>query len=192
VSDGPRGGRERAAQPARSIARVLVAAVAENGVIGRDDGLPWRLRSDLRRFRARTWGKPVVMGRKTFQSVGKPLPGRTNIVVSRDRAFSAPGVVVAPDVRAALQTARGDALRRGADEIAVIGGAEIYAETLPNADRLDITLVKARPEGNVRFPPIDPKAWRETERSEHKGGPEDAADFALITYERAARGLDHA
>jgi dihydrofolate reductase len=181
VSDGPRGGLASSVRP---IALVLVAAVAENGVIGRDNTLPWRLKSDLRRFRARTWGKPIVMGRKTFQSLSKPLPGRTNIVVSRDRNFSAPGVVVAADVRAALETARGDALRRGADAIAVIGGAEIYAETLPIADRLDFTLVKARPEGNVRFPPIDLQTWREIERSEHKAEAGDAADFAFITYER--------
>ena len=191
MSGGPRRGPEQAAPDARPIALVLVAAVAENGVIGRDNALPWRLKSDLRRFRARTWGKPIVMGRKTFQSVGKALPGRTNIVVSRDPDFSAPGVVVAPDVRAALQTARGDALRRGADAIAVIGGAEIYAETLPIADRLDLTLVNARPEGNVRFPPIDPQAWLEIERSEHKAEAGDAADFAFITYERASRELDH-
>jgi dihydrofolate reductase len=187
VSDGPRGGHESAAPPARPIALVLVAAVAENGVIGRDNGLPWRLKSDMRRFRARTWGKPVVMGRKTFQSLARPLPGRTNIVVSRDRGFTAPGVVVAADLRAALEAARGDALRRGADEIVVIGGAEIYAQTLPIADRLDLTLVKARPEGNICFPSIDPQAWREAERSEHKAGPEDAADFAFVSYERIAR-----
>jgi dihydrofolate reductase len=192
VSDGPRRGPEQAAPHARPIALVLVAAVAENGVIGRDNALPWRLKSDLRRFRARTWGKPIVMGRKTFQSVGRPLPGRTNIVVSRDRDFSAPGVVVAPDLRAALETARGDALRRGADAIAVIGGAAIYAETLPIADRLDLTLVKARPEGNVRFPSIDPQAWREIERSEHKAAADDAADFAFVTYQRDARELDDA
>jgi dihydrofolate reductase len=183
VSNGPRGGLARSP---RRIALVLVAAVAENGVIGRDNALPWRLKSDLRRFRARTWGKPIVMGRKTFQSVGKPLPGRTNIVVSRDRGFSAPGVVVAPNLGAALETARGDALRRGADAIAVIGGAEIYAGTLPIADRLDLTLVKACPDGSVRFPPIDSQAWREVERSEHKAETGDAADFAFITYERAA------
>lgn len=190
MSEGPRRGPEQATPHARPIALVIVAAVAENGVIGRDNALPWRLKSDLRRFRARTWGKPIVMGRKTFQSVGKPLPGRTNIVVSRDRDFAAPGLVVAADLRAALETARGDALRRGADAIAVIGGAEIYAEALPIADRLDLTLVKARPQGNVRFPPIDPQAWREIERSEHKAEAGDAADFAFITYERAARELD--
>jgi dihydrofolate reductase len=166
---------------------VLVAAVAENGVIGRDNGMPWRLKSDLRRFRARTLGKPVVMGRKTFASIGKLLPGRTNIVVSRNADFSAPGAVVAPDLRAALEVARGDALRRGVAAIVVIGGAEIYAQTLPIADRLDITLVKALPEGNVRFPTIDPQVWREIERSEQPASPGDSADVAFITYERRAR-----
>jgi dihydrofolate reductase len=190
VSDEARGGAGRSAAKTRLISLVLVAAVAENGVIGRDNTLPWRLRSDLRRFRARTEGKPVVMGRKTFLSVGKPLSGRTNIVISRDRNFSAPGVVVAPELRVALEAARGDALRRGVEEIAVIGGAEIYAQTLPIADRLDITLVNARPEGNVRFPPIDPQVWREVERSEHAAGPEDGADYSFITYERAARKAD--
>jgi dihydrofolate reductase len=183
VSDAPRRGTAPGARP---VAVVLVAAVAENRVIGRDNALPWRLKSDMRRFRERTWGKPVVMGRKTFQSMGTPLPGRTNIVVSRDRGFTAPGVVVAPDLRAALETARGDALRRETDEIVVIGGAEIYAQTLPIADRLDLTLVKGRPEGSICFPLIDTQAWRETERSEHKAGPEDAADFSFVAYERVA------
>jgi dihydrofolate reductase len=182
--------RGRAAAGARPIALVLVAAVAENGVIGRGNTLPWRLKSDLRRFRARTWGKPVVMGRKTFQSLGKPLAGRTNIVVSRDSSFCAPGAVVAPDLEAALETARGDALRRGADAIAVIGGADIYARALPIADRLDITLVKARPDGDARFPAIDPQTWRETDRSEQPAGPDDSASFAFVTYERAGRKAD--
>ena len=190
MSDEQRRGAGRVVQRTRPILLVLVAAMAENGVIGRDNALPWRLRSDLRRFRARTWGKPVVMGRKTFQSLGKPLPGRTNIVVSRDRAFCAAGVVAAPDLHAALEAARGDALRRGTDEMIVIGGAQIYAQTLPIADRLDITQVKARPEGSIRFPPIDPQAWRETERSEHEAGPDDAADFAFITYQRVAPAAD--
>jgi len=181
VSDESRRGTAPGARP---IALVLVAAIAENRVIGRDNALPWRLKSDMRRFRARTWGKPVVMGRKTFQSLAKPLPGRTNIVVSRDHGFTAPGVVVAPDLGAALEIARGDALRRGAAEIVVIGGAEIYAQTLPIADRLDLTLVKARAQGNTCFPSIDPQAWRETERSEHDAGPGDAADFAFVSYER--------
>jgi dihydrofolate reductase len=180
----------RAAAGARPIALVLVAAVAENGVIGRSQTMPWRLRSDLQRFRARTWGKPVVMGRKTFQSLGKPLAGRTNIVISRDRGFSASGAVVAPDFKTALEAARGDALRRGADAIAVIGGADVYAQALPIADRLDITLVEARPDGDARFPAIDPQTWRETDRSEHPAGPDDSASFAFVTYERAVRKAD--
>ncbi|HXW24111.1 MAG TPA: dihydrofolate reductase [Xanthobacteraceae bacterium] len=167
------------------VALVLVAAVAENGVIGRDNAMPWRLKSDLQRFRARTWGKPVVMGRRTFLSLRKPLAGRTNIVVTRDGDFSAAGAVVAPNLGAALEAARGDALRRNAGAIVVIGGADIYAQTLPIADRLEITLVKARPDGNTRFPPIDPQTWRETGRSEHPPGPDDSAGFAYVTYERA-------
>jgi dihydrofolate reductase len=179
-----------AAPGARPIALVLVAAVAENGVIGRAGTMPWRLRSDLRRFRARTWGKPVVMGRKTFQSLGKPLAGRTTIVMSRDRSFCAPGAVVAPDLKAALDAARGDALRRGADAIAVIGGADIYAQALPIADRLDITLVKARLDGDARFPAIDPRTWCETERSDQPAGSDDSVAFAFVTYERAGHKAD--
>src|SRR5262249_18410757 len=103
-----------------------------------------------------------------------------------DRDFSSPGVVVAPELHSALESARGDALRRGTDEIVVIGGAEIYTQTLPIADRLDLTLVKASPEGNIRFPTIDPEVWRESERSEQKAGPDDATDFAFVTYDRVA------
>ncbi len=165
---------------------VILAAVAENGVIGRADGLPWRLKSDLKHFRARTWGKPVVMGRKTHASIGRPLPGRTNIVVSRDRDFCAPGIVVAPRFEAALKIARADALRRGASEIAVIGGGEIYAQSLPMAEAIAMTLVHLRPEGDIVFPPVDPKVWEETERIEHSPGPGDDAPFAFVTYRRRA------
>ena len=122
---------------------VLVAAVADNGVIGRAGALPWRLKSDMQHFRALTFGHPVLMGRKTYQSIGKPLSGRTNIVVSRERAFAAPGVLVARDLDAALGVARGDALRRGGPAIMVIGGADLYAQTMPLASRLEITRVHA-------------------------------------------------
>ena len=117
---------------------VLVAAVAENGVIGRGNALPWRLKSDMAHFRALTMGKPVVMGRKTYLSIGKPLKGRTTIVVSRDRGFAAPGVLVAPNLDYALVAARGDALRRGADAVIVAGGADIYIQALPAASRLAV------------------------------------------------------
>ena len=170
------------AKPA--IAIVLVAAVADNGVIGRDNAMPWRLSSDLKRFRALTIGKPVVMGRKTYASIGKSLPGRTNIVVTREPAFAAAGVVVASSLDAALAVARGDALRRGADAIAVVGGTEIFKQTMPLADRLEITHVHARPEGDVFLPPIDPAVWRATVRSEHLAGPQDDADFSCVSYVR--------
>jgi dihydrofolate reductase len=163
---------------------IIVAAVAENGVIGRGNALPWRLKSDMAHFRKLTMGKPVLLGRKTYQSIGKPLAGRTTIVVSRDGSFNAPGIIVAPSLAAALQTARGDALRRNCNAIVVAGGADIYAQALPLATRLFITEVHKPIEGDTRFPQIDPKVWRENARSEHQPGPQDDAAFALVTYER--------
>jgi dihydrofolate reductase len=139
----------------------------------------------LKRFRAITMGKPVVMGRKTYLSIGKPLSGRTNIVVSRSGEFAAPGVVVAGNLDAALGIARGDALRRGADAIVIIGGTEIFAQIMALADRLDITLVHASPAGDTYFPKIDPHVWREVERKEQPAGPQDDASFAHVTYMRA-------
>jgi dihydrofolate reductase len=165
---------------------ILVAAIAENGVIGCDNALPWRLKSDMVHFRAVTMGKPVIMGRKTYLSIGKPLQGRTTIVVSRDAGFAASGIVVAPSLAAALTTARGDALRRNVGAIVIAGGADIYAQAMPDATHLAITQVRLRVDGDARFPAIDPKLWRETDRSEHEAGTEDAASFAFVNYERAA------
>jgi dihydrofolate reductase len=162
----------------------LVAAVADNAVIGAGGALPWRLKSDLAHFRALTMGKPVIMGRRTLASIGRPLAGRTNIVVSRDPTFAAAGVVVSSSVETALMVARADALRRGADAIAVIGGGEIYAATIARADRLVITHVHLAPAGDARFPAIDPALWMEAARSEHPAGPDDAAPFAIAVYER--------
>ncbi len=162
---------------------VLIAAVAENGVIGRGGAMPWRLKSDMRHFRALTSGKPVVMGRKTWASLAiRPLPGRTNIVVTRDRAFTAPGVLVAPSLEAALRAARGDALRRGS-EIMIIGGAEIYAQAMPAATRLEITQIHARPEGDTRFPAID-SGWTEVARVVNPAGPDDDAAYDFVSYRR--------
>jgi dihydrofolate reductase len=163
---------------------VVLAAVAENGVIGRGNALPWRLKSDMQHFRALTMGKPVVMGRKTYLSIGKPLKGRTTIVVSRDRAFGVQGIVVAPSLESALAAARGDAARRNCDTIVVAGGADIYAQALPAATRLAITEVHTQVEGDTRFPAIDPKAWRETARCEQKAAADDDLAFAFVTYER--------
>jgi dihydrofolate reductase len=174
------------AERSQRISIVLVAAVAENGVIGQGGALPWRLRSDMKHFRAATLGKPVVMGRKTFLSIGKPLPGRTNIVASRDRAFAASGVLVAESVAAALAVARGDALRRGAAEVVIIGGADLYAQLMDRADRLVITRVHLQPDGDTKFPVIDPNVWQEVERSEYRAGPDDEAPFAVLVYQRRA------
>jgi len=164
---------------------IIVAAVAENGVIGRGNALPWRLKSDMAHFRKLTMGKPVVLGRKTFASIGEPLLGRTTIVISRDSNFTAPGIVVAPNFIAALASARGDALRRTASAIVVAGGADIYAQALPLATRLVITEVHKHVDGDTRFPAVDSQIWRETARSEHPPGPQDEAAFAFVTYERA-------
>ncbi|NEW87955.1 dihydrofolate reductase [Rhodopseudomonas sp. WA056] len=166
------------------VAIVLVVAVADNGVIGKGNAIPWRLKSDLQRFKQLTLNKPVIMGRKTYQSIGRPLPGRTNIVVTRDPCFTARGVVVASSFDGAEQIARGDALRRAATEIAVIGGAEIYAYWLPRATRLELTEVHARPEGDTCFPAIDPAQWHEVARDRHIAGPQDSADFSYVTYRR--------
>jgi dihydrofolate reductase len=166
---------------------VLIAAIAENGVIGRAGGMPWRLRSDMRHFRALTLGKPVVMGRKTYLSLSiKPLPGRTNIVVSRDAAFTLPGAIVAASLDAALEVGRGDALRRGADAIMVIGGADIYAQAMPLAQRLEITRVHLTADGDATFPAIDPSVWQETRRVEHPPADGDDFAFAVVQYQRQA------
>jgi dihydrofolate reductase len=166
---------------------IIVAAVAANGLIGRGNALPWRLKSDMAHFRSLTMGKAVVLGRKTYQSIGKPLPGRTTIVISRDRAFSAPGIVTAQGLDAALACARGDALRRGAGAIIIAGGADIYAQALPRATRLVITEVHMPVQGDAQFPVIDRQIWRESARSEQQAGPQDEAKFAFVTYERAAK-----
>jgi len=163
---------------------LIIAAVADNGVIGRGNTLPWRLKSDMQHFRSQTMGKPVVMGRKTYLSIGKPLTGRTTIVVSRDRAFAAPGIVVASSLDAALAAARSDALRRNADAIVIAGGAEIYVQALPLAAQLAVTHVHKAVDGDAHFPAIDPNLWRESSRDTPQRAAEDEADFDFVTYER--------
>jgi dihydrofolate reductase len=162
----------------------LVVAIAENGVIGRGNALPWRLKSDMAHFRALTIGKPVIMGRKTYLSIGKPLGSRTTIVVSRDPAFAAAGILVAGNLDTALAAARGDALRRGTD-IVVAGGEEIYTQAMPLASRLEVTHVHKTVDGDARFPAIEPAVWREVTRVEQAPGNGDEAAFAFVAYERA-------
>ena len=163
---------------------VLVVAVADNGVIGSDNAIPWRLKSDQRRFKAITLNKPVVMGRKTFESLRRPLPGRTNIVVTRDPNYRAAGAVVTTSFENARAVAHGDALRRFATEIAVIGGAEVYAQWMAVASRLEITEVHARPEGDTHFAPVDAAVWEEVARVRNPAGPDDSADFSYVTFRR--------
>ncbi|MCB1455229.1 MAG: dihydrofolate reductase [Nitratireductor sp.] len=163
----------------------LVVAVAENGVIGADGGLPWRLPSDLKRFKAVTMGKPVIMGRKTWQSIGKPLPGRANIVVTRDGGFQADGADVTTSLDDAITLATVRArCSAGLGEICIIGGGRIYAEAMELADRLHVTHVKAAPEGDTFFPEIDPAEWTAVSSEEIEAGERDSAAMRYVVYER--------
>jgi dihydrofolate reductase len=162
----------------------LVVAVAENGVIGRGGQLPWRMPSDLKTFRRLTMGKPIVMGRKTFQSIGKALDGRDNIVVTRDGNFAAPGVVVVQSLAAALATAEELARARGVDEIMVIGGAEIFTATMPRAGRIYWTEIHGRPGGDVTLDRPDPESWREVRREAILKGEKDEFAATLTVLER--------
>jgi dihydrofolate reductase len=162
---------------------VFVVAIAENGVIGAGNAIPWRQKSDMARFKALTIGKPVIMGRKTFESLPRPLPGRTNIVITRDADYRATGAIVTTSAADADAVARGDALRRSVAEIAVIGGTQIFRQWLDRADRLEITEVHARPEGDTYFD-IDKADWDEVARVRHPAGPGDSADYSYVTYRR--------
>ena len=177
---------ERAGADARGsgVRLSVVAAVARNGVIGGDNRLLWNLSSDLKRFRALTTGKPMIMGRRTFASIGKPLPGRETVVVTRDRGFAAPGVHVAHSIPEALALAAERARAMGAQEMVLAGGGELYAALIGAADRLHITQVDLAPEGDAHFPAIDPALWRETGRQSPPRGPRDEADFTFVDYER--------
>lgn len=166
----------------------IVVAVAENGVIGRDNALPWRIRTDLRRFRRLTLGHPMIMGRRNFESIGRPLPGRETIVLTRDRAFASPGIHVAHDWEEAIRLGGDLAARMGANEVAVVGGSEIYALALPIARRLRVTRVHARPDGDVLFPDYDASSFHEVWREAHPDGPEDEHPFTFIDLERGATG----
>lgn len=166
----------------------IYVAIAENGVIGREGGLPWRLSSDLKRFKQDTMGKPIVMGRKTWESFPKrPLPGRLNIVVTRDKTYKAEGGETAGSLQdaIALATVRGRCMA-SADEICVIGGGQIYAQALPLADRLHITHVLATIDGDTVFPPIDPAIWRIVSSEDFPAGEKDSHATRYTVYERRA------
>jgi dihydrofolate reductase len=158
--------------------------MATNGVIGRDGGLPWRLSSDMKRFKAVTMGKPVLMGRKTWESFPKkPLPGRANLILTRDANFVAKGAWVYTDLAEMIAAGRAMALAGGVDEVCVIGGAQLYEATLPLADRIVLTEVNLAPEGDARLA-LDLKGWREVSREHVARGPNDDADFTVRVLER--------
>lgn len=163
----------------------IVVARARNGVIGRDGDLPWRLRSDLQRFKAITLGKPCVMGRATWESLPlKPLPGRLNIVLSRDESFAPRGAVACTTLDEALEIAREQAREDGVDEVCVIGGAGVFAAVLPKAKRLYLTEVEAEVEGDVRFPDFDESAFTEVSREAYPAGEKDDHAFVFRMLER--------
>ena len=157
----------------------LIAAMAQNRVIGRDNQLPWRISADLRRFKALTMGKPIVMGRKTWESIGRPLPGRTNIVITRDAGFQADGCRVVHSIEQALEVAAGH------EQVMIIGGANLYQQMLGRADRLYLTLVKAEVDGDAWFPEFDQAEWREIGRESHGADADNEYDYEFITLERA-------
>lgn len=166
----------------------LIVAVAENRVIGRQNALPWHISADLKNFRRITMGKPVVMGRRTFDSIGRPLPGRPNIVVTRDPGYAADGVHVADGMDAALSLARELGAEAGAAEIMVIGGGQVYAAALDRARRLYLTLVHETVEGDAWFPEFDPADWQEISRDRQAPENGDGPAFSFVVLERTPPG----
>lgn len=162
----------------------VIVAVAENGVVGVDNSLPWRLPEDLKYFKKVTMGKPIVMGRKTYESIGRALPGRTNIVVSRNPDFTAPGVSVVGSIGSALELAGEIARDDGQNELMVIGGAAIYALAIPMADRLYLTQVHAQYSGDAFLPTVDWQHWLEVSREDHPSENSDSPAFSFLVYER--------
>jgi dihydrofolate reductase len=162
----------------------LIAAVAENRTIGRDGGLPWHLPGDLKHFKTLTFGKPVLMGRKTFQSIGRPLPGRPNVVVSRGGMFRPEGVALCATLDDALDDAERMAYEIGADEIMVIGGERIYRDTLSVAGRIYLTEVLCEPDGNAFFPELDMAQWVETVREDGQQSEGDDHDYNFVTLDK--------
>jgi dihydrofolate reductase len=156
----------------------LIVAMSRNGVIGRDNQLPWHLPDDLKHFKALTLGKPILMGRRTFESIGRPLIGRTNLVLTNDRGFCAPGVVALGSVDEAFESIPGE------PELAVIGGASVYQQMLPFARRMHITWIEAEVEGDTRFPPFDITQWRTSSRRDQPANAEHAFPLTFETLER--------
>lgn len=167
-----------------SVRIAMIAGVAENGVIGSRQTIPWRIPSDFAYFKRMTMGKPIVMGRKQFETVGKPLPGRANIIVTRQEGYQPEGTLVFSSIDAALAEARNIAAADGVDEIMIIGGGELYAQLMNRADRLYISHIDLHPEGDVRFPTIHPEEWAVIDLPEITPSDKDSATYRVKVYER--------
>ena len=167
-----------------AIKKTIVVAVSRNGIIGRDGDMPWRLSTDLKRFKALTLGKPVIMGRKTFQSIGKPLPGRANIVITRDIDFAALDIRVVHSLDDAILAAVPFAAEGGVDEICIIGGGEIYRQAIAVADTLHVTHVEATIDGDTSFPVIEPQIWQVESEEDVPPGEKDNLATRFVTYIR--------
>ncbi|UTA48117.1 type 3 dihydrofolate reductase [Simiduia sp. 21SJ11W-1] len=162
----------------------LIVAMAENRTIGRDNQLPWHLPDDLAYFKRVTLGKPIIMGRKTYESIGRPLPGRANLVVTRQPGWAADGVTVCNSLEAAIAQARAQALAAGVDEVMVIGGSEIYAQALPEASRLYLTQVHAQIDGDAHFPPLDAGQWQQVSEDRRASSGSNPHDYSFIVLRR--------
>jgi dihydrofolate reductase len=173
-----------------SIRIAMIAGVAENGVIGNEQTIPWRVPSDMAFFKQTTMGKPIVMGRKQYETVGRPLPGRSNIVITRQKGYAPDGVLVFHDIDSALKKAGEIALSDGADEIMIIGGGELYAQLMARADRLYISHIDLSPEGDVRFPAIKPEDWAVIDLPEVAPSAKDEASYRVKVYGRR-KGATH-
>lgn len=163
----------------------LIAAMAQNRVVGIDNKLPWHLPEDLKYFKRITTGKAVIMGRKTYESIGRPLPNRTNIVITRSTEFSAPGIEVVNSLDAAIELAENVSLINAVDEVMVIGGAQIYEAALPQADRLYLTHVHANVEGDAYFPDVDMSQWNELGREDYDASETNPYNYSFVVYDKA-------
>jgi len=174
----------KSVKPDYGVGIAIVVAVSENGVIGNDNALPWRLPRDLQYFKSVTLGHPIVMGRKTFDSIGRPLPGRTNIVVTRQTNWIAPGVEVAHSLDAAIKLASSAAEAAGVPRVMIIGGAEFYAQILPECDRLYLTEVHADVDGDAYFPKFDRSQWLEVSRERNAADASNPFAYSFVVLDR--------
>jgi dihydrofolate reductase len=167
--------------------KALIVAMSRNRVIGRNNNLPWYLPGDLKYFKQATMGKPIIMGRKTWDSIGRPLPGRMNVVISRDAGREAPaGTVTAQSLEEALVKAEAQAELDGGDEVMIIGGGQIYAEALPMTDRIYITQVHAEVDGDAYFPEVNWDEWEEIGREDFSASDNNPYDYSFVVYQRLA------